>query len=595
MTEHSDSKDVEVNVTGSVGGGGNVGSDVKVVGSLEFVHEYGGNESQPSYQEASGAPVENISSLGLEVTSFTAVFLNIGQMIGTGVFSTPASILKGVGSVGLSLVFWVLGFFIGAAQLGIYVELASFFPNRSGAEVVYLEQAYPRPKYLLPVMFAVQSVLLSFSSSNCIVMAKYLFATGGYVPSAWEQKGLAVACFTLVLVLVLFSTRLSLRVSNAVGVIKIITLVFISITGLVVLGGHTSVQDPTANFRNSFDSDIKTSGYGLSNALVKVNFAYAGYTNSFNVVNEVKNPIRTMKRTAPASLVVVAILYIMCNIAYFAAVSKKDIEGSDVLVASLFFEAVFGTKSAPKALNFLIALSAFGNLVSVIIGHSRIIRECGRQGVLPYPRIWASTRPFGTPLASYALKYALTVLMIVAPPAGDAFNFIVDLQSYPSNMFLAATTFGLILIRRNRAKLSVPRTEFRVWDAAIGFTLAVNLFLLAMPWYPPPSGRFGGDVSFWYATYCVTGIGIILVCVLYYIVWIYVLPHFGKYAIRQELVQLSGETSKFHRLVKVPIEDLTSWDAQHDPLGQKLLDSSTNSASRAVSTSSGNDIGEKRI
>lgn len=76
--------------------------------------------------------------------------------------------MKGVGSVGLSLIFWILGFFIAASQLSVFVELATYFPNRSGAEVVYLEQAYPRPKYLMPAAFAVQSVLLSFSSSNCI-------------------------------------------------------------------------------------------------------------------------------------------------------------------------------------------------------------------------------------------------------------------------------------------------------------------------------------------------------------------------------------------------------------------------------------------
>lgn len=62
--------------------------DVKVVGKLEYIQEFGGNGSKPSYQEASGAPVEGISPLGLHVTSFTTIFLNIGQMIGTGVFST---------------------------------------------------------------------------------------------------------------------------------------------------------------------------------------------------------------------------------------------------------------------------------------------------------------------------------------------------------------------------------------------------------------------------------------------------------------------------------------------------------------------------
>ncbi|RFU25893.1 hypothetical protein B7463_g10429, partial [Scytalidium lignicola] len=566
--------------------------DVKVDGSLEFIQEVGGNDSKPSYQEASGAPVENISPLGLQVTWFTTIFLNIGQMIGTGVFSTPASILKGVGSVGLSLMFWFIGVIIAGTQLAVYMELASYFPNRSGAEVVYLEQAYPRPKYFLPTAFAVQSVLLSFSSSNCIVMAQYLYATGGHTPTAWELKGLAVGCMTFVILLVIFNTKLSLRVSNTAGIIKLITLIFISVTGFVVLGGHTRVKEPLANFHDSF-SGTTGNGYGLSNALVKINFAYAGYTNAFNVVNEVKNPIRTLKKTAPASLLIVSILYIFCNIAYFAAVPKASLIQSNQLAASLFFSAVFGAASASKGLNFLIALSAFGNITSVIIGSSRVIRECGRQGVLPYPKVWASTRPFGTPLAPYILKWGLTVLMILAPPAGDAFNFIVDLQSYPSNVFLFATTFGLLMIRRRRINIGLARGEFRAWNAAIIFSLAVNIFILAMPWYPPPGGRNGGDVSFWYATYCVVGLGILLFCAVYYAFWIYVLPHFGQYRIRQELIVLNDETAKTHRLVKVPLAELEVWDLEHDVLGNHIsnLQHSTSSSNGVNST----DIKEKDV
>ena len=51
------------------------------------------------------------------------------------------------------------------------------------------------------------------------------------------------------------------------------------------------------------------------------------------------------------------------------------------------------------------------------------LTSINRQGVLPFPRFWASTRPFGTPLGPYFVKWAMTVLMILAPPAGDAFNF----------------------------------------------------------------------------------------------------------------------------------------------------------------------------
>lgn len=117
-------------------------------------------------------------------------------------------------------------------------------------------------------------------------MANYLFAIGDYDASDWETKGLAIGCYTLAVLLVIFNTRFSYWASNAIGAVKLITLVFIAIVGLVVLGGHTRVEDPKANFRNAFEGEA--SPYGVTNALYKIIFAYAGYENAFNVVNEVK-------------------------------------------------------------------------------------------------------------------------------------------------------------------------------------------------------------------------------------------------------------------------------------------------------------------
>ena len=59
-------------------------------------------------------------------------------------------------------------------------------------------------------------------------------------------------------------------------------------------------------------------------------------------------------------------------------VPKAAIANSDLTVASLFFTAVFGESHAVRGLNILIAISAFGNIISVAIGLSRVIRECGR-------------------------------------------------------------------------------------------------------------------------------------------------------------------------------------------------------------------------
>ena len=66
------------------------------------------------------------------------------------------------------------------------------------------------------------------------------------------------------------------------------------------------------------------------------------------------------------------------------------------------------------------------------VGQARVLREVARQGLLPYATFFASTRPFGTPLGPVALKYVLTVSVISALPARDAFNFLLDLASYPN-------------------------------------------------------------------------------------------------------------------------------------------------------------------
>lgn len=88
--------------------------------------------------------------------------------------------------------------------------------------------------------------------------------------------------------MLIFHTKISYHISNAIGVVKIALLLFIIITGFVVLGGGTKVEDPKANFRNSFEGTQNASAYGLTIALYRIIFSYGGYNNAFNVVNEIK-------------------------------------------------------------------------------------------------------------------------------------------------------------------------------------------------------------------------------------------------------------------------------------------------------------------
>ena len=99
------------------------------------------------------------------------------------------------------------------------------------------------------------------------------------------------------------------------------------------------------------------------------------------------------------------------------------------------------------------------------------------------------------------------MLMILALPAGDAFNFITDLQIYPSALFYLLLAAGIYLVRHRRQRLGLPHAEFRAWNSIIIFNILANLYIFIMPWYPPEGGPFAGVVSFWYATHVVVGIG----------------------------------------------------------------------------------------
>jgi amino acid transporter len=276
-----------------------------------------------------------------------------------------------------------------------------------------------------------------------------------------------------------------------------------------------------------------------------------------------------LKKIAPIALVIVFILYVLANVAYFAAVPAAEIRESGELAAALFFEAVFGSKHA-RGLPALIAVSAAGNIMAVIIGTSRQVRECARQGMIPWPHVWASTRPFGTPFAPVLLKWALTCIVILALPFGDAFDFLVDLRSYPDSLYLFLMTIGVYFLRHQRKKAGLPPAPFQAWHSALIFSAAVCLFILIMPWFPPDES----DVSFWYGTYCVVGIALIVAMGLYYLFWIELLPRWGKYKIRTETLVSDQDGSVSHKLTKVKNTEVEEWDRTHDGAGNLMVDAS---------------------
>jgi len=92
---------------------------------------------------------------------------SIGRIVGTGIFSTPSSIVNELGSVGAALLVWTLGLLLAIAGLCVWLELACMIP-RSGGEKVYLEAAYRRPKMLMTTVYAIQAVVFGFTCVSAL-------------------------------------------------------------------------------------------------------------------------------------------------------------------------------------------------------------------------------------------------------------------------------------------------------------------------------------------------------------------------------------------------------------------------------------------
>ncbi|KDR76254.1 hypothetical protein GALMADRAFT_139979 [Galerina marginata CBS 339.88] len=509
-----------------------------------------------------GAPIEKVDILGREVTLLSAVMLNVGQITGSGIYAVPGVILNSVGSIGMLLLYWIIAPIFAFAGLALYSELASMFPNRSGAEVVYLEQAYPKPRFLVSTAFAVTAILTSFSASNAIVFAQYTLSAFEIPITAWSQTIVSLAVVFITVGSVAISTKWSLRAVNFLTAFKVLSLVFIVGTGVAVLTGLTRVEHPYANFRNPFEGSSSNAN-ALATAFVKSNHAFIGWHNAFNVLGEVrgKNPVRTVRKAGFISLFLVSALFLFINVAYVAAVPREDIRNSGQLIAVLFFHNVFGTLGA-KIFPLLVAASCFGNIIAVTVGQARVIREVARQGLLPYPAFFTSIKPFGTPLGPVGLKGALTVIVLLAVPAKDAFNFVLDLASYPFLVFHSAMAIGIWILRRRRQRANLQPSVFQARNAVVVLYLTSCILLLVLPWVPPEPGH--ADVSFWYATYCVAGIGLLLCCGLYYWLWIIALPKLGRYEVVEE-VEEHPDGARNTRLVR-RYKTATSTDGEQEPL-----------------------------
>ncbi|KAL1959714.1 hypothetical protein VTO42DRAFT_1300 [Malbranchea cinnamomea] len=491
---------------------------------------------------------------------FSATFLIFNRIIGTGIFATPSAILALAGSVGMSFAVWIVGMVITIAGTAVYLEFGTAIP-RNGGEKNYLEYVYRKPKFLATAMYASYALLIAWSAGNSVVFGEYVLHAMNVEVNRWNQRGIGVMCITAAFILHSTVVNLGLRIQNILGVVKLLVILLIVFCGFVVLGGRTSVQDP-GNFKDLWGGN-PTSAYGVVTALYGVIWSYIGYSNANYALSETRNPVRTLKIAAPLGVISVSVLYLLANVAYFSVVPREEMLGSGRILAASFFRILFGPK-AERILSILVALSAFGTVLSVLFSQGRIIQELGREGVLPLSRFWASNRPFDSPAAGLLQHYLISIIVMIAPPPGDAYNFLLILISYPLSVVNLLVSAGLTYIYLYPKKYPDWCSPIRASLPITLFFCASNVYLAIAPFIPPPSDGQNVYTTLPYYIHCIGGLAVFAVGALYWVFWAKVLPYMGGYRLRQETVVGEDGWSRtvFH---KVPA-------AKHDTRSEIGLD-----------------------
>ncbi|KAG8166681.1 hypothetical protein KVR01_002370 [Diaporthe batatas] len=493
----------------------------------------------------------------------SAINIIVGKTMGVGAYTVPSAIFSGVGSVGMTLLLWVIGSLISFCGLAVYLDLGTAIP-RSGGERVYLERIFRRPYMLATCMFMSYVVLLGFSTPNAVVLGEYALYATGTEPNRWNVRLIAALAVSLLCFVHARSPRLGLRLINTLGVAKMAILVVVVVSGVaggvmgvgadresaiiegrrvdLAMSGNQPSSSAQRNFSNIWEG-TSTQPYDYATALLKVIYCFRGYSTANQVLSDVRDPVRTLKVAAPAALAFVSAAYLAVNVAFFLVVDKDEFRSAGVVVAGTFFRKVFGDTLGEHVLPLFVVVSAAGNIAATSFAQARVNEELAKEGVLP--RFWLTDRRAdetaaarsaspsktrsltasegrnggtmsNTPSRGLLLHWLVSVAMIVLPPPGKIYNFLVDIGGYPVSLISVAVSLGLLHLHNSRSEGWV--TPCKAPRVAIVVSAASNILLLVLPWIPPVGGM-GEDDQFPYFTYPATSLGVLGLGATYWCWW----------------------------------------------------------------------------
>ncbi|XP_072013471.1 cystine/glutamate transporter-like [Amphiura filiformis] len=356
---------------------------------------------------------------------WACVGLVVGPIIGSGIFISPKGILQNTGgSVGWALMVWVACGIMSMLGALCMAELSTTFP-RSGGDFMYIMLGFNKMLAFLRVFTYVVIVRPAATAVVSMTMGNYILAPlfpDCVVPEV-AVKLLAALMLCLIFALNIYSVPWSYRLQVFLTAAKVLGLVIIILMGFARLAqGHTENFDGAFTNANIDPATIPLAFYsGL--------FAYAGWHYLPQVTEEVERPSRNIPLAIIISMIIITVIYILTNVAYFTVLSSDQLLASKA-VASDFAFPMLG--SWTWTIQLLVALSCIGSTNGVIFGTSRVIFSASREGM--FPEILAMIHiKWLSPLPAAGILLPLCLLYL----SGDNVYTLISYLSVSRWIFLA--------------------------------------------------------------------------------------------------------------------------------------------------------------
>jgi APA family basic amino acid/polyamine antiporter len=386
----------------------------------------------------------------------TATALVVAEVIGVGIFLTPASMAKTLGSP-----FWLLAVWLtmGASAIGgalCFGALAARYPE-SGGIYVYLREVYGRRTAFLYGWLSLLVTDPGLTAMLAVGLARY----AGHLVflSPWGLKIVAIGAVVTLAVVNMLGVWLGSRVLGGLAALKLGLLGFFVVWGFSLGRGDWSNLTPFWWQRPGSEPLVPA----LAGALIGAFISLAGWWDVSKITGEVSDPRRTLPRALVLGVSIVTVVYIAVSAAFLYLVPPAQI-ASDEAFAALAGAALFG-RTGEVFFAAAVVISVAGSLAAVLMASPRVYYAMARDGLF-FPSFAAVDPRRGTPVRATAIQATLASALVLT----GSFDQILSYFMVPTLAFLALSVAAVFVLHR--------RTSAESPMATPGYPVSPLLFLV---------------------------------------------------------------------------------------------------------------------